>query len=128
MDTVDIVDLSAEGIFASIKSTLEKYNLPFSNLLCFTSDTCNTMKGARDGVISKLRVEQFKIEFVYCICHLVNLYVKAATKTMSLKIDEFLVDIYYHFHQSVKRITSLHDYAEFCSVEFKTILKHSETR
>ncbi len=56
LDTVGIIDLSAKGIFDSIKSLLEKYKLPFSNLLSFTSDTCNTMKGARGGVISKLRV------------------------------------------------------------------------
>ena len=128
MDTVGIVDLTAEGIFTGIKSTLETYNLPFSNVLSFTSDTCNTMKGARGGVIAKLKSEQPKVIDVYCICHLVSLCVKAATKTMPLRIDELLVDIYYHFNQSVKRITSLRDYAEFCSIEFKAILKHCETR
>ena len=128
LDTIGIVELSAEGIFTGIKSTLEKFNLPFNNVLSFTSDTCNTMKGARGGVIAKLKLEQQKVIDVYCICHLISLCVKAATKTMSLKIDDLLVDIYYHFHQSVKRITSLHEYAEFCSVEFKTVLKHCETR
>ncbi len=128
LDTVGIIDLSDKGIYDSIKSLLEKYKLPFCNLLSFTSDTCNTMKGTRGGVISKLRVEQPKIVDVYCNCYLINLCVKAATKTMPLKIDEILIDIYYHFHRSVKRITSLHDYAEFCSVEFKVASKLSVTR
>ena len=79
LDTIGIVDLTAEGIFTGIKSTLERYNLPFGNLLSLTSDTCNTMKGARGGVITKM---QPKIIDVYCICHLVSLCVKAATKTV----------------------------------------------
>ena len=47
---------------------------------------------------------------------------------MPLKVDDFLVDIYYHFRNSVKRVVALQEYAEFCSVEFNVILKHCETR
>lgn len=53
---------------------------------------------------------------------------KAALKSSPLKVDELLVDMYYHFHHSVNRIVSLQEYAEFCSTEFKVILKHCETR
>lgn len=53
---------------------------------------------------------------------------KSAVKSLPLKVDEILVDIYYHFHNSVKSIVGLKEYAEFCDVEFKSILKHSETR
>ena len=37
----------------------------------------------------------------------------AATKALPLKIDELLVDIFYHFHHSVNRITSLKEFADF---------------
>lgn len=57
-----------------------------------------------------------------------SLVVKAAVKTLPLKIDKLLIDIYYHFHHSVKRVSSLTEYADFCEVEFKTILKHCNTR
>ena len=88
----------------------------------------NVMKGARNGVIAKLREKQPQVVDIHCICHLVNLVVKAAVKTLPFKVDELLVDIYYHFHHSVKRIVSLQEYAEFCAVEFRSILKHCETR
>ena len=42
-------------------------------------------------------------------------------------VNDLLVDIYYHFHHSVKRIVSLKEFAEFCSTEFKHILKHCDT-
>ena len=46
---------------AGLESTLKKYRIPFSNMLSFTSDTCNVMKGARKGVIAHLRKEQPKV-------------------------------------------------------------------
>ena len=60
LETVGITDFTAEGIFSALKDTLEKYNLPLTNLVSFTSDTCNVMKGERGGVIAKLRSVQPK--------------------------------------------------------------------
>ena len=58
---------------------------------------------------------------------MVNLCVKTAIKILPLKVDELLVDIYYHFHHSVKRVTALKEYADFCCMEFKKVLKHCDT-
>ena len=128
LDTVGITDLLAEGIFTALKETLERYNIPFSNLLSFTSDTCSVMKGTRRSVIAKLRTLQTKVIDINCICHLISLCVKAAVKALPLKVDEALVHIFYHFRNSVKRMSSLHEYAQFCSIEYKSVLSHCETR
>ena len=128
VDTVGITDLTAGGIFIALITVLEARQLPFSNLMNFTSDTCNVMKGQKNGVIAKLRTLQPKIIDIYCICHLINLCVRTATKQLPLKVDELLVDIYYHFWYSVKRIASFQEYADFCRIEYKSILKHCETR
>ena len=79
-------------------------------------------------MLSKLREVQPKVIDIHCICHLVNFCVKAAVKILPLKVDDFLVDLYYHFRYSVKRIASLVEYTEFCSTEYKSILSHVETR
>ena len=55
LDTVAVVDFTANGIFVGLESTLQKYGIPFGNMLSFTSDTCSIMKGAREGVIAYLR-------------------------------------------------------------------------
>lgn len=128
LDTVGIVDFTAEGIFSALKDCLESRTIPFTNLLSFTSDTCNVMKGVRGGVISKLKSVQQSVIDMHCICHVVSLCVKPAVKTLPLKVDELLVDIYYHFSNSVNRIVSLQEYAEFCCIGFKVILKHCDTR
>ena len=65
-----------------------------ANLLSFSSDTCNIMKGERGGVIAKLRTIQPRIIDVHCICHLVSLCTKSAVKSLPFKVDDFLV---YHF-------------------------------
>ena len=46
-------------------------------------------------------------------------------KALPLKVDDLLVDMYYHFQHSVKRVASLVEYAEFCT---KSVVKHCQTR
>ena len=58
LDMVGITDLSADGIYTALISTLTKYCLLLDKLLSFTSDTCSVMKGAKSGVISKFRTVQ----------------------------------------------------------------------
>jgi hypothetical protein len=88
---VGITDLSAHGIFESLEEVIGKFGLTFSNMVSFASDTCSVMKGVRSGVIAKLRQRQHKVIDIHCICHLVSLVVKAAVKTLPLKIDELLL-------------------------------------
>ena len=76
-------------------------------MVSFTSDTCNVIKGARGGVIAKLRTKQPKVLDIHCISHVVNLCVKTAVKA----IPRLIRAIYYHFHHSVKRVASLCEYA-----------------
>ena len=79
-------------------------------------------------MIAKVRELQSNIINVNCICHLLCVCVKSAIKTLLLKVDDLMVDVFYHFRNSVKRVTTLQEYATFCDSEYKTVLKHSETR
>ena len=64
----------------------------------------------------------------YCIMSHDKFVVKPAVKTLPLKIDEFLVDVFYYIHNSTKCASTLQEYADFCDVEFKAIFnKHCET-
>ena len=79
------------------------------------------MKGARNGVIGMLRELQPILIDIICICHSLNLCVQSAVITLPLKINELLVDIFYHFRHSVKRVSLLQEYADFCSCEYKAV-------
>ena len=43
-------------------------------------------------------------------------------------MDDLIVNILYHFKNSVKRVTALHEYASVCNSEYKMVLKPIETR
>ena len=53
---------------------------------------------------------------------------KISCQKFNFNSGSFLVDMYYHFQNSVNRVVIFQEYAEFCSVEFKSILKHCETK
>ena len=63
-----------------------------------------------------------------CICHLANLCVAAAVKSLPVNVDDMLVNIYYHFQKSSKRKEEYKEYEEFTDTEPLKILKHASTR
>ena len=83
LQTNGITDFTADGIFSALHETLD-INLCLTNVLSFSSDTCNVMKGACGGVIAKLRSVQRMIIDVHCICHLVSLCVKSSVKALKI--------------------------------------------
>ena len=121
-------DGRASAIFAEINECLVSRGLRYEHLVCFNSDTCNTMKGQRNGVVRYLRDKQPDVLDLGCICHLENLAVKAAMKSLPIKIDSLMVDINTHFYMSVKRKQQLKEFCTFVNVTYKKILGHVETR
>ena len=95
-------DGTAAAIFDKVDECLRDNSISYTNLLAFNSDTCNTMKGQRNGVVKYLQEKQPSLIDFGCICHLENLAVKAAVKTLPTNIDVLLVDINTHFYLSVK--------------------------
>ena len=51
-------DGTAAAIFAKLDDCLRDSGLSYANLLAFSSDTCSTMKGQRNGVVKYLKKEQ----------------------------------------------------------------------
>ncbi|XP_060763680.1 uncharacterized protein LOC132872704 [Neoarius graeffei] len=62
-----------------------------------------------------------------CICHLTNLCVKAGVTALPFKVDDVLVDVFYFFHHSSKRIQDFKEFQQFTEVEEQQILKHCPT-
>ena len=78
---------TAAAIFEKIDQTLISQGIKYENLLCFNSDTCNTMKSLRNGVVRHLHDKQPNFTDFGCICHLENLAIKAAIKVLPVSID-----------------------------------------
>ena len=118
-------DGTAAAIFEKIDQTLMSHGIKYENFFCFNSDTCNTRKGLRNGVV---RDKQPNYVDLGCICHLENLAIKAAIKVLPVSIDALLVDINTHFYLSIKRKEEFKSFCEFVNVSYKQILSHVETR
>ena len=94
---------NATNLFTALKSSLSKHGLDFSKSVAFMSDTTNVMKGASFGVQKLIKREHSSLYDVGCICHLVNLTIKAGLECLPIDIDQLFVDIFYYFLHSSKR-------------------------
>ena len=80
-------------------------------------------------IVNACPIKQPKLFSLNCLCHLAALCAAAALKKLPVSVDEFLINIFYHFKHSSKR------YSEFSAIreEFSDIvplwiLKHCTTR
>ena len=67
-----------------------------------------------------------------CPCHLLhNIACKpseAFSDETDFNLEEMCIDIYYYFEKSSKRKSLLGEFADFCEVEYRQIIKHVNTR
>ena len=92
---------TARNLFEALKTSLTSKGLDFSKVVAFMSDTTNVMKGARSGVQKLIKNEHPTLYDVGCICHLADLTVKAAMKTLPIDIDQLFIDVFYYFYPGV---------------------------
>ena len=64
---------------------------------------------------------------LWCPCRLCHLCAKKATGALSFNFEKFVIDMFYHFDKSSKRIEVLKEYLEFCNSDVKKVLKHTNT-
>ncbi|CAH1984317.1 unnamed protein product [Acanthoscelides obtectus] len=58
----------------------ESNNIPFQNIIGFGSDGCNTMFGANNSVVSRLKLNLLGIIVQKCICHSLHLCASGLVK------------------------------------------------
>ena len=86
------------------------------------------MQGQRNGVVRHLQDQQPDVLNLGCICHLENLALKAAVKSLHINVDSLLANINTHFYMSIKWKDQLKVFCDFVNVIYKKILAHVETR
>ncbi|XP_061162630.1 uncharacterized protein LOC133171854 [Saccostrea echinata] len=119
---------TSQNIFDHLEQVFINNNIPWENLIAFSSDNCNVMMGKKNSVMTKIKEMQPHVFDIGCICHLANLCTMAGVKSLSLPVDDLLVDVYYHFHHSALRKETYKEYLDFCDVDPSKLLKHCSTR
>ena len=120
---------TAETLFKAIHDTMEKHNIPWTNVIGFASDSANVMVGRRNSVLSRVIQKQSDVFSMGCVCHLAALCAAAALKKLPVSIDNLLIDIFYHFKHSSKRCEEfMIILKDFDGIAPARVLKHCSTR
>ena len=92
---------TSEAIFNDIDNVFTNLKIPWTNCIGFARDKCNVIVGKINSVLTKVKQKNPDVFSIGCICHLANLCAKVGVKQLSVPIDDLLVDIYYHFENSL---------------------------
>jgi len=119
---------TAENLFQAINQVFVTRDIQWSNCIGYSSDNCNVMTGKKNSVLSRVREQNPNVFDLGCVCHLANLCVQAAVKTLPLPVEDLLIDIYFHFFHSSKRKELYKEYQIFTETDPLKIIKHCTTR
>lgn len=62
------------------------------------------------------------------MCHLADLCLFSGVKVLPVDVDDFFVDIFYHFEKSAKHKEEFREFQEFTDARKLKIIKHCKTR
>ena len=124
----------AASLFTTCDAVIQEADLSWKHCVAYSSDNASVMIGRHNSLLSKIRDAQKDagaVQSVFdvgCPCHLCHLCAQKGAKALSVKVENVIIDLYYHFEKSVKRKAELREYMEFTEVEVRKVLKHVSTR
>jgi len=119
---------TGENIFRILDNFMSSHNIPWQNCICFAADNASVMSGKNKGVASFLRQKVPSIYIVGCACHLMHLAAGKAASSLSVKVDELLIDVYYYLDKSSSRKQHLEQFQKLHAIDVHKILKHVSVR
>ena len=97
LDIVEIDDSGARGLYQAIRGIFEEKLIPLSNIIGYSSDTCNVMFGENLSVSTLLKKDYPHVTAVKCSCHLIHLCASYACLKLSTTLEDLCRNIYSHF-------------------------------
>ncbi len=123
---------TAHSIFEKIDSVLISHDISWSSCVGFGVDNTNVNLGSKNSIMTRVKDKNEACYFMGCPCHLLhNIACKASdafSDVTDFNLEEMCIDIYYYFDKSSKRKSLLGEFADFCEVEYRQIVKHVNTR
>ena len=118
-------------MFETCTSSLRKASLFWETCCTYSLDNTSSMVGKNKSLLKLVKDAQAespqKIFHIGCLYHLSDLCVQKDAKVLSIQVDDFVIDLFYHFERIVKRKAALRDYMEFTNTEVKKMIKHVTT-
>ena len=118
-----------QSLFDALYTVLSERGIPWSNVVGFCYDSASVMVGRRNSVRIRVLNEQPQVFSLGCICYLHALCAATGLKALPVSIDNLLIDIFYNFKHSSKRVHEFEEVlADFSDIAPMTVLKHCTTR
>nr|XP_042906662.1 zinc finger BED domain-containing protein 5-like [Parasteatoda tepidariorum] len=121
-------DATGQNMFQLLHEELSKRSIPWSNCIAFSCDNASSMIGKHKGLTKYLLEKNSKMIINKCACHLLHLAAKKGAKELPLNVEDFLIDVFYYFKKSSKRIEAFKACQIFCDLDNHKILKYVATR
>ena len=128
LDSIEVEDATAEGLFKSLKASLDRKEIPITNIIGFGGDNCSVMMGRTSGFQALLKKKVPSLFVMGCICHSFALCASQAVKCLPDFLETFLRELTSYFSHSSKRINDFSLIQEAAQVSQKRIPKLATTR
>ena len=117
-------------MFETSDTVIKSFSLDRNNYVLYSSDYTNSMIGKRNSLLKRTTNVQGnqKTFDVGCPCHLAHVCAGKGAKELSVNVEDFVIDLYYHFRRSAKRKAQLREYIEFNNNAMRKIIKHVSTK
>ena len=119
---------TAETIFSKTEWVIDYLEVPWENCVGFSLD--NT--GIRNSIKSPIIAKNEACYIMDCLCHNIHNAAhqgsRALTSATHFEIEDFCVDMFYHFDNRTTRKCALKIYYQFCDQEYRQILKNKNVR
>lgn len=88
LDSVTVIKCDSVNIFAAVVGIFTKNKLPWKHLMSALMDSCNVMRGSKNGVEARLREQApHMLDIDGDTCHHAHNAAKSLTKTLSMKLN-----------------------------------------
>lgn len=119
---------TARRLFTLMKNSFEKFDIPFSNVIGFGSDGCNTMMGCNNSFASRMKELCPGLRVCKCVCHSLHLCASEACKCLPRSAEGLARYVYNFFKTSAKRRAQFAEFQTFVEVDVLRMLHPSQTR
>ena len=128
IDFFENADESADGMFTSLKNTMDNLQLDWKSVSYLSADNANCNFGAKHSLYTNIHTLNDGIIKANCCAHIVHNTLKFALGNLNVDIENIVLKIYDHFSMSAKRRKTLKEFHVFVGTEFHEILRHVPTR
>lgn len=119
---LDATNCSANNIFETFKTFLNKKNIPLKNIVGMASDNASVMTGCNNSFFSRLKAEIPGVVLLNCICHSSAIVASKACEKLPKKCENLIRNVSNYVSGSAKRCATLGEFQEFFNVEKKKFL------